>query len=199
MLASYTYFDSSLTVLDHSGHRWLTSYISDTTQIVYFFCRLFNIFVSVSLLRAILLFGVAGVLKLISYFMSSLNLLVVFVIISSSEILRVILVRSPYIIHPMKSSSGPVDQVTYSSLMYSILSIDRCLSKTSNVPYTYKIKNSVPHSFTLYNKQVSVFHFLDLSLIFILLMYYLNQQRFACTRPQIYSISVNISLYIYCY
>ena len=51
-------------------------------------------------------------------------------------------------------------------------------------------------SFTLYNRQGSVLHFLNPVLRVIVLIYSFKLQRAACTRTYIFFISVNTSLYV---
>ena len=144
MFASSIHLDISLTVLDNSGQECLASYSRNTTPLLYLFCRFYDIFVSIYWLLKPPLCGVSGVLKVISDFMSSLNSWVILVIISGWEILRVILVRSRWIVNPKKSFSWPIDWVVYYLLMHSIVSINDGLSLIASVSSTYTVKIKVP-------------------------------------------------------
>ena len=109
------HLECSHTALDDSGCDFFTSYISDPMPLLYLFCRFYYIFVSLLLLCTIPLCGVAGLLKVISDLTPSLNHWVILLIRSGWDILRFVLMRSRLIVHPMKSSSSPIDQVLYFS------------------------------------------------------------------------------------
>ena len=159
MFALSIHLDSSLTVLDNSVREFFTRYSSNLTPLLYILCRFDDIFMSVRWLRTIPICGVAVVLKVISYFMSSLNTWVVLLIISGWEILRVLLVSTLLVVHPMKYYSSPIDWVAYSFLMYSIIFINSGLSPISSVPLSYTMTIIVPRSFTWYKRQRSVLYF----------------------------------------
>ena len=161
MLALFIHLESSLTALDHLVCGCLARYSSDSTPLLYLFCRLYAIFVSVSWLCTIPLCGVSGALKVIIGFTSLLNPWVILLIRSGWEILRIILVRSRLIVHTMKSSSSPIDQVAYYFLLYSIISINAGLYPIEIVSYTYTVTIAVLSSFTLYTIQGSVLHFFE--------------------------------------
>ena len=149
----------SYTALYHSVFECLTRYSSHHMPLLYLFFRSYDICVSVSWLLTIPLCGVSGVLKVVSYFTSLMNLWVVLVIISGWEILRVVLVRSRLIAHLMNSYSSPIDKVTYYFLMYSSVFIDARLSLISIVAYTYTMIIIVLGSFNLYKKTSIILDF----------------------------------------
>ena len=140
MFSLYIHFDSSCTVLDHLGREWFTSYSSNPTPLLYILCRSFDILFFVSWLHTITLWGVSRLLKVINYFIYLLNNCIMLVIICGWEIFRVILVRSRLIVHTTKSSSSPIDQVTYSLLRHSAVSINTGLSPIENMASTYNMK-----------------------------------------------------------
>ena len=177
------HFDSSCTALDNVFWELLTSYSSDPMPLLYLLCGSFNLFVYVSWSLTIPLCGVSEVSKVIIYLKSLLNPWVILVIRCIWYILRVILVGFCLIVHPTKSYSVPIDQVSYYFLVYSIVSINTVFYSISSVSYTYTMKISVPRSFTLYNKQGSILHYLNTALGVILLMYSFNQKHAACMRP----------------
>ena len=80
--------------------------------------------------------------------------------------------------------------------MHPIVSINAGLYPISSVSSTYTMTIPVPSLFTLYKRQGSALHYLNPALGVIFLIYSLNQQRAACTRPLIDFIWVNISLYL---
>ena len=99
------------------------------------------------------------------------------------------------ILHPKKSSSSSIDQVTYYFLIHSIVFVNAGLSTIDRVLSTCTMPIAVPISFNLYNRQGSVLNFLNPALRVIVLMYSFNHQRYACTRTYIDFISVNIYWY----
>ena len=103
--------------------------------------------------------------------------------------------RSRLIAHSTKSSSSPVDLFAHYFLVHSIISINYGLSPIVILSSTYTINNGVPSPFTLCKIQLSVLNYLYSILRVITLMYYLNQKRDDCNRPQIDLISVSISSY----
>ena len=108
---------------------------------------------------------------------------VVLVITFSWEILSVILVRSHFIVNPTKYSSGPVDQVTYYSLVHSIVSINTGLSTISRVSSMCTIIIAVLSLFTIYKRQLSFLRWFNTALRVVVFMYYLNQIFSACMIP----------------
>ena len=137
MFVSYIHWEISCTTLDSLVRECFTRYISDPMPLLYISCKSYDIFVSVSWLRKIPLCGVAGVLKVISDSMSLLKHWVVLLIISGWEILRVVLVRSCFIVHPKKSSNSPIDRVAYSFLVHLIEFINDGLSSIESLPSMY--------------------------------------------------------------
>ena len=87
--------------------------------------------------------------------------------------------------HAKNYSSKNIDLVIYYLFVYSIISINDCLSPVVSISCMYKITISVPSLFTLYKIQVSVFYCFNTALRFIVFMYYFKQQCTACKRPQI--------------
>ena len=126
--------------------------------LLYLLCISYDIYVSVSLLHITPVYGVVGVLKAIIDFISVLNIWVVFVVRYGWEILRVILVRSHLIVHPMSSYSSNTERVLYSLLVHSIVSINDDFYLIDNVSSTYTMIIAVPGSFTLYKIQGTVLH-----------------------------------------
>ena len=112
------------------------------------------------------------------------------------KILRVVLVRSLFIVHLTNSPNSPIDWVAYSFLMHSTKFINSGLSTISSLSYTYMMTITVPSSFSMYNIQGPLLHYLNHALRVIVLMYSSDHQRSACTISQIYYISVNIYLYV---
>ena len=143
----------------------------------------FEIFVPIFCVHKTLLCGVAASLKVINYFTSLLNPQVNFAIGFDLEILRVVLSRSNLIMHAKNYSSKNIDLVIYYLFVYSIISINDCLSPVVSISCMYKITISVPSLFTLYKIQVSVFRCFNTALRFIVFMYYFKQQCTACKRP----------------
>ena len=158
MFSMSIHLDSSCTMLDNSVCEFLTRYIVNTTPLLHLFYRSSVIFLYVYWLHTILLCCVSGVFKVISNFTSLLNPWVVLLIIYGWEILRVILVRSHLIVHPMSSYSSNTERVLYSLLVHSIVSINDGFYLIDNVSSTYTMIIAVPGSFTLYKIQGTVLH-----------------------------------------
>ena len=196
MVASYIHFDSSRTVLDNSVRGYFTRYNSPPTPLWYLFCRSFRVFISVSCLRKTSLSAVVGVLEVVIDFTLLLNSRVIFAIRRGWKILRVVLLRSPLILHHEIFSSGPIYWSTYHFLFYSIVSKLFDLSTIVSVSYTYTMTIAVPSLSTLQNLQRPVLHWLNPILRVMLLMHYLNKLYAACSRPQINLSSHNISSYL---
>ena len=171
MFASYIHVDISCMELDNPGCECLTTYSSNHMPLMYLFCWLFEMFVSVSWLHTFLLCGVDGILKVVNYFKSSLNIWVMLVIGCGWEILRVVLVSSCLIVHPTKSSSVIVDWIAHYIFINSLLSINTVLSLNARLSSMYTIMIALSSSFYMHKWQGSVFHWLNPALRFIFLMY----------------------------
>ena len=182
MFALSIHFNSSLTILDHLGCECFPRYSSNLMTLLYLWCRSYDIFLSVSWLRTILLCGLAGLLKAISDFTYSLNPWVVWIVRCGWEMLWVILVRSRLIVHSTKSSDETVGRVPYYFLMHLIVYINAGLTSINSVSSMYTMTSTVLSSFNLYKRQGSVLHCLNPALSVIVLIYSLNQQCDSCTR-----------------
>ena len=150
MLASFVYLDSSCTVLDNFVYECFTKDINSYMSILYLFCILYDMFISIYLLSTMPLFCVDGVLKVISYFTSLLSPWVIFLIIFGWDNLLVKLMTSRLIVSPMKYSSSPFDWVAHYFLLHSIVFFNADLSPMNSNSYIYKIVITVPRSFILY-------------------------------------------------
>ena len=106
--------------------------------------------------------------------------------------------RSRLIVHPMKSSSTPIDQVTFFLDPFNCIHQLCFTYSCKHVIYIYDDNNSTEFIYSMNQKRTSILFF-NTDLRFIVLMYYLNQQVYACRRQQIHFITINISLYLYCY
>ena len=73
MFASFIHLEISHIALDSSGRECLKRYNTNTTPLLYLLYRLYDIFVSVSLLRTIPLCVTAGIFNFISYSISLVN------------------------------------------------------------------------------------------------------------------------------
>ena len=154
-------------MFDNYGCECVIRYSSNYIPLQYQ-CRLLQNN-SVSCWHKISLCDVVGVLKIV---------IESFLLISSDwEKLRVILVSSRLIVHPKNSSSGPIDQVTYSLLIHYNVSNNTCLSPIIRISYTCKMRIAIPSLFTMYKRQGSYLHFFNSSFRVIFLMYYLNTNR----------------------
>ena len=91
------------------------------------------------------------------------------------EILRVVFLSSCLIVHTTNSSSGPIDQVTYSLLIHYNVSNNTCLSPIIRISYTCKMRIAIPSLFTMYKRQGSYLHFFNSSFRVIFLMYIWTQ------------------------
>ena len=154
--------------------------------LLYIFCRLYDIIVSISWLYIIPLCREAEVLNFISDFN-----LIILVIRSGSYILRVILIRSRFTIHPTKSFSLPIDWVAYYLLISLIVFINTCLSQISRVSSMYTMKITAQRYYILYNRKISVLYLFKPAFKVIVWMYSLNRECDDCIRPQIDLIGIN--------
>ena len=107
--------------------------------------------------------------------------------------------RSRLIVNPTKSSSWPIDIVTYYFLIHSIPFINLGLSSIPSMPSTYTMIITVPISFHLYKIQVLVLHCFNIALRVIVLVYSLKKQHSSCMILYIDFISINIYSYVKCY
>ena len=128
------YLAISHTILFIPNNKCFTGYRSDTTLLHWYqLCRYFDSVFPISCLRKIPLYGVAGSIRLIRNYTSSLKHLIISPINSGWYILRVILMMSNKVLHLINDSIYLMPLVTYYLLMCYSVSFSYGSSLTSRV------------------------------------------------------------------
>ena len=110
-------------MFDNSGTECFTRYINNPTPLRNLFCRFLEMMVPIYCLNEIILCSGSKLLKIVNDFMPLTKPWVVLFISYGWEMLRIILVKSSFIVHPTNSSGGQIYQGMFDLFMYSNVSI----------------------------------------------------------------------------